>query len=87
MSRLRIFDDQNGAQPLAEHSDPGAIAEALAPHGVRFERWPTHDDIAAGATQDAVLARYDGEIARIMADGGYQSCDVVSMTPSNPAAG
>ena len=86
MSRLRIFDDQNGAQPLAEHSDPGAIAEALAPHGVRFERWPTHDDIAAGATQDAVLARYDGEIARIMADGGYQSCDVVSMTPSNPAA-
>ena len=40
MSRLRIFDDQNGAQPLAEHSDPGAIAEALAPHGVRFERWP-----------------------------------------------
>ena len=49
MSRLRIFDDQNGAQPLAEHEDPRAIAEALAPHGVRFERWPTHDDIAAAA--------------------------------------
>jgi 1,2-dihydroxy-3-keto-5-methylthiopentene dioxygenase len=86
MSRLRIFDDQNGAQALAEHEDPRAIAEALAPHGVRFERWPTHDDIAAGATQDAVLARYDTEVTRIMADGGYQSCDVVSMTPSNPAA-
>ena len=26
MSRLRIFDDHNGAQPLAEHQDPAAIA-------------------------------------------------------------
>ena len=29
MSRLRIFDDQNGALPLAEHEDPAAIAAAL----------------------------------------------------------
>ena len=46
MSRLRIFDDQNGTQPLAEHSDPGAIAEALGQEGMHL--------ILTGRNQEAL---------------------------------
>ncbi|MDA0954649.1 MAG: cupin domain-containing protein [Proteobacteria bacterium] len=87
MSRLRIFPDADGSHALAEHHDGDAIATALAEVGIHFERWPTHDDVCAGATQDTVLQRYAEEVRRIMEDGGYQSCDVVSMTPENPSAG
>ncbi len=86
MSRLRIFQDANGQAALEAHEDGKAIAAALAEVGIRFERWPTHEDVCAGATQDAVLERYAEEVRRIMEDGGYQSCDVVSMTPDHPGA-
>jgi len=84
MSRLRIFSDARPDGPLAEHDDGPSIAEALAAVGVRFERWHTHPEIAAGASQDDVLEAYKTEIDDLMASEGYRSCDVVSMAPDNP---
>ena len=88
MSRLRIFSDQvTGAAdpaPLGEYDDGAAIAEQLRAVGVRFERWPTHPEIVAGAAPDAVLAAYDDEIRRLSDAEGYRSADVVSMAPDHP---
>lgn len=86
MSRLRIFDDKPGseAEPLATHEAPEAISDALATIGVRFERWPTHDAVAAGSSPEDVLAAYAAEIERLSAAEGYRSADVVSMTPTHP---
>jgi 1,2-dihydroxy-3-keto-5-methylthiopentene dioxygenase len=87
MSRLRIFADDAPDTALAEHTDGDAIAGALDPIGVRFERWDTRPEIVAGADQDTVLEAYKPEIDRLMAAEGYRSCDVVSMAPDNPAKG
>lgn len=84
MSRLRIFSDARPDVVAAEHTDGADIAAALAPIGVRFERWATREDVIAGADPDSVLEAYRGEIDALMAEEGYQSCDVVSMAPDNP---
>lgn len=84
MSRLRIFDENVPTAPLSEHTDHDAITEALDAVGVRFERWPTREDVRAGDDPQAVLAAYRADIDRIMAEGGYASCDVVSMHPEHP---
>lgn len=88
MSRLRIFSDAVADDAtvavLDQFDDADAIARALDAAGVRFERWPTHADIVAGAAPDAVLAAYDEEIRRLSEAEGYQSADVVSMAPDHP---
>lgn len=84
MTRLRIFTEDDPQQPLADHGDPDAVASALAPLGVRFERWPTHAGVRAGDDPEQVLAAYRTEIDRLMQAGGYRSADVVSMHPAHP---
>ena len=39
MSRLRVFTETEPRTPQLETSDHTEIARALAPIGVRFERW------------------------------------------------
>lgn len=83
MSRLTIFSENDPVTPVADISDPAAIADALAEIDVQFERWPTvalPDD----ADNQAVLNAYANEIARLNAAGGYQSCDVIRMAPDHP---
>ncbi|NLS28544.1 Acireductone dioxygenase [Sphingomonas sp. S2M10] len=82
MSRLRIFAE-NGATPLLDTSDPITIAETLAMQGVRFERWPSRP-ISGDADQEAVLAAFAPEVARLKAERGYLSVDVIRMVPDHP---
>lgn len=78
MSRLQIFDEADAGMLLADTSDPDEIAPLLAEIDVLFERWPVRD-----AGGDALIA-YAPEIERLKALGGYQSIDVVSVTPDHP---
>lgn len=80
MSHLQIFAEDDGTAPLIETSDPARIADELGAIGVMFERWPTRDV----ASTDDVLAAYAGEIDRLVAAGGYQSIDVMAVTPDHP---
>lgn len=82
MSHLTRHDERGGAPELAT-DDGDAIAAALAPIGVRFERWPLRA-LPAAASGDDVIAAYAPEIARLKAEGGYRSVDVVRMTPDHP---
>ncbi|TVS18687.1 MAG: cupin domain-containing protein [Gammaproteobacteria bacterium] len=84
MTRLRVFSEDNPREPLATHRDADAVAAGLAPIGVRFERWETRPEIRAGDAPEQVLEAYRSEIDRLMAEGGYQSADVVSMHPDHP---
>lgn len=84
MSRLRIFDETQPQSPLAVHSEHAAIASELGKVGVRFERWEASQPIEPGASQDEVIAAYRGDIDRLMAEKGYQSVDVISLTPDHP---
>ncbi len=78
MSRLQVFREDDATTPLLQTEDGDMMASTLREIGVRFERWPTRE---AG---DDVLAAYAPEIAALKAEGGYQTVDVVSVTPNHP---
>ena len=85
MSRLRIFDHADPSTPLSSTEDPATIAERLTPIGVRFEQWQASEPVAPGASPEAVMAAYRADIDRLVAENGFNSVDVVSIAPDNPA--
>jgi 1,2-dihydroxy-3-keto-5-methylthiopentene dioxygenase len=84
MSRLRIFDEANPAEPVWVSREHAAIAEQLERVGVRFQQWQANAPLAPGAAPDQVIAAYRGDIDRLMAENGYQAVDVISLSPDNP---
>ena len=86
MTHLVIRSATGGghAAPLVQSSDGDRIASELAGRGVRFERWATPVTLAAEADQAAILAAYASEIARVQADGGYQTVDAIRLGPDHP---
>jgi 1,2-dihydroxy-3-keto-5-methylthiopentene dioxygenase len=84
MSRLRIFDANDGERPRVDTGDYERMQQLLGEAGVRFERWRAAAPLADDAGPDAILAAYAGEIDRLKAEGGYQSVDVVRMRPDHP---
>ena len=84
MSRLRVFAEDHPGLPVRTLLDHEAIARDLGKVGVRFERWEANVPLAPGASQDAVIAAYQDDIARLMQEKGYQSVDVISLNPDHP---
>ncbi|MEN9798802.1 MAG: hypothetical protein RL653_2498 [Pseudomonadota bacterium] len=84
MSRLRVFHEQQPSTPLRTVTEPDAIRAELAAVGVRFEQWQASQPVAAGASQDAVLAAYRADVDRLVAAHGFRTVDVVSLTPDHP---
>ena len=83
MTTLSIFH-QN--QPDAAHTvteNPDDIRDRLAEHGVRYERWPTRE-LPQDADPEQILAAYQEEVARLKAECGFQTADVVSLSPDHP---
>ena len=83
MTVLHTFDAGRPEQAPDRTDDPEAIAVALRPHGVRFERWPTVD-LPEGADPATVLEAYAEDVARIRAEGGYATADCISLAPDHP---
>ncbi|MBK1887488.1 1,2-dihydroxy-3-keto-5-methylthiopentene dioxygenase [Marinobacter sp. DY40_1A1] len=83
MTTLSIFDAHNPEAAPAITHDPGEIAAQLNSKGVRFERWPTQN-LPADAAPEEILEAYSAEIAKLKAESGFQTADVVSLNPDNP---
>ena len=84
MSRLRIFSAEQPQNPSSVHEEHPEIARELAKVGVRFEQWEASQPVVPGASQDQVIAAYRQDIDRLMREEGYQSVDVISLTPDHP---
>jgi len=84
MSRLRIYQDTRADAPLATYAQHADIARELGRVGVRFEQWEAAQPVVPGASQNNVIAAYRNDIDRLMRDHGYQSVDVISLTPDHP---
>ncbi len=84
MSRLRIFDVEHPDQPLLATCEQAGIAHELSAIGVRFEQWQAAQSITPGATSDEVMAAYRHDIDRLVAERGFKSVDVVSISPDHP---
>lgn len=83
MSTLRIYD-AGGAGPHDNIHDHAEIGRRLGALGVQFQRWHADRPLAAEAGQEEVLAAYREPIALLNKRHGFQSVDVVSLTPEHP---
>lgn len=83
MTILRVFSQSQPEAPHTVLSEPDAIRDVLAGHGVRFEQWPTRD-LPVDASQEDILAAYHQEVAGLKQECGFQTADVVSLNPDNP---
>ena len=84
MSRLRIFSEQDTANPILIAHTNEFIAEQLQKIGVRFEQWQTPSPIQSGASQDEVFVAYKSDIDKIVLERGFKSVDVVSISSDDP---
>lgn len=84
MTALTILADTAPHGVQATLTDFDAIAEALVPAGVGLERWAAGMPLDEDADNDAVMAAYAADIDALKVRGGYQSVDVVRMTPDHP---
>jgi len=83
MSTLTVCRADNGA--VLEHLNRhAAIADCLGDLGVQFEHWEAQAPLAADAGQKAVLTAYAAQVAQLNARYGFQSVDVVALTPAHP---
>ncbi len=84
MSFLNIYDADQPGQVKQSLTEGAAIQAALGEKGVRFERWQANQPLTEGADQEAILAAYADEVARLKQDNGFQTADVISLTPDHP---
>jgi 1,2-dihydroxy-3-keto-5-methylthiopentene dioxygenase len=84
VSRLRIFDEEHPDQPLFATRDHAGIARELSAIGVTFEQWQATQPVEPGATPEDVMAAYRHDIDRLVAERGFKSVDVVSISPGHP---
>ncbi|MET9295683.1 cupin [Streptomyces sp. NPDC003077] len=68
---------------LRRTTDPAEIAAALAPLGVRYERWPVRPDVPKDADSETVFAAYGPEIAKLNAEEGFTTVDVLGLHPGD----
>lgn len=83
MSLLTVWPEADASAPLLRTAESAAIADALAPIGVRYERWTADQELAPGASQDQVIEAYRTEVDRITAAEGYILVDVIRLQPSD----
>lgn len=84
MSRLRIFDHDAPDAPELATTDLAAITAELAKIGVGFERWEAGAPVKAGDAPDIILDAYKQDIERLVAERGFKTVDVVSISPDHP---
>jgi 1,2-dihydroxy-3-keto-5-methylthiopentene dioxygenase len=84
MTALFVYAEDRPEEPEQTVREGAAIAASLAKIRVRFERWEAGRDLPDGASQDDILAAYAPEVARLKAECGYQTADVVRIARGTP---
>jgi len=84
MSKLYVFNDIHAAQADRVTEDQSEIARILEQKGIGFEQWETDFEVTADSTSDDILQAYSGSIERLQKEGGYETADVINMTPDHP---
>ena len=84
MSQLTVYAESDGKNPLLATEDVDVIRTELGTAGIRLERWQADRDLADDADNETIIAAYQAEIDRLVAERGFQTYDVVSMNPDHP---
>ena len=83
MSLLKVYE-ANDPYSAWVYDEDDVIAEELAKIGILLEQWTANQPLTDTATQDDILAAYRGPVDRLMTQYGFQSVDVISLTPTHP---
>lgn len=84
MTTLTLYDAGAPATAIEHLTDFATAAQRLAAVGIGLERWDASASLPADATDADILAAYAAPIARLQAERGYRSVDVVRLTPGHP---
>ena len=84
MSKLTIYAENDADNALISTEEFVQICTELSAAGIHLERWKADRELADDADNETIIAAYQAEIDRLVAKGGYQSYDVVSMHPDHP---
>lgn len=85
-SQLEIYDDRKTVL-LQQTSDQKEIAAALKEIGVRFEQWEASQPLMLSSSGEEIQEAYRADINRIKEENGFQSVDVLRMSPDHPKKG
>lgn len=83
MTLLMTWPDSGPERLVRRTSDPARIGTALDALGVRFERWPVHEELPADADSAAVFAAYGPQVDRLTAEEGFTTVDVLGLYPGD----
>lgn len=83
MSVLKIYPDtaSEPAEIIKEHSK---IAKILNGCGIGFEAWEAAQKLSEVASNEEILAAYDGQVNELKQKHNFQAADVVSLNPDHP---
>ncbi|CAN5129152.1 acireductone dioxygenase [soil metagenome] len=84
MTALTLYDDSAPYGLRGMLYDRDAITVALQPANIRLEYWDAGAALPTDPADADILAAYATDVDRLKALGGYQSCDVIRMTPDHP---
>lgn len=78
MARITVSDEDRTI------TDPEEVAEFLRPFGIWYEKWDVESRLSPESTSEQILETYQPEIDRLKGQGGYQTADVINVTPETP---
>ncbi|MBU2571560.1 MAG: cupin [Gammaproteobacteria bacterium] len=83
MSALTVYPDNDptNGNTYLDFSD---IQAQLEPLNIRFERWSAGFELTDDADQDVILQAYRQPIDRLQEEYGFQSVDVIGISPNHP---
>ncbi|MGV9290217.1 1,2-dihydroxy-3-keto-5-methylthiopentene dioxygenase [Streptomyces sp. NPDC003719] len=81
MTLLTTWSDSDPGTVVRRTIDPGEIAAALAPAGVRYEQWALRAGLPENCEPAAVLHAYREQVGALVAAEGFASVDVVGLRP------
>jgi 1,2-dihydroxy-3-keto-5-methylthiopentene dioxygenase len=84
MSQLTVYAESDADTPILVTEDVEKIKSELGAAGIRLERWHADRELDSDADNDTIIAAYQAEIDKLVAERGYQTYDVVSMHPDHP---
>lgn len=84
MSQLTVYAEGDGDEPILETEDFDVIKDELGAAGIRLERWEADRELDHDADDETIIAAYQAEIDRLVAERGYKTYDVISMHSDHP---
>ena len=84
MSQLTVYAESDADKPILVTENVEEIRNELGAAGIRLERWQADRELDDFADDATIIAAYQAEIDKLVAERGYETYDVVSMYADHP---